>query len=335
MSQRNGIYFGSSVDNFINVIYVLIISLNFIGNGLIIYLITRYRQLRTPINFLLLNLSVSDIVAGLSLFPYIFVRNIAKMPNSEDDLRLICSLTEGLSIYFIAVGVSLSTLCAVSIYRYVLVRFPLRALWTRSMRTVKLIIAALWVLSITVIFPSAVTYKYSPKLDVCIRDWRGMNDSLYRALTWLLTIVLPIVFLLLCYLALRLARRRISRDQGCSSNRIRMMKRSEQLVKMLIANFIICWTPFFIYWGIATFSLSFPETYAGQTKMLKWVRITVLFSAINCSVDPILFAAGNRELRVKAKKVLFKVLLMRYTSTTIVGLRVRHNRQSCTNIALR
>eukprot|EP00794_Sanderia_malayensis_P003791 gene3791-4314_t len=292
----------------------------------------KHRQLRTPINYLLLNLSISDILAGISIYPHVFLKNIRQISTSPKDLRILCSFTEGLSVYFIAVGVSLSTLSVVSLYRYVLVRFPLRALWTHSKRTVKVIITSVWMTSIVVISPSAATYKYSSKLDACIRDWHGMNADIYRILTWLLTIVLPLIFLIHCYLALRFARRAISRNkQGCSYNRLRMMKRSEQLVAMLIINFVICWTPFFLYWGIATFSLSFPQTYDGQTEMLKWVHVTILFSAVHSSVDPFLFAASNKEIREKAKKLLCKPFLDGYANTaSVVRLRVKRHRNNFT-----
>ena len=324
--KRNGTYFGHGADITINLIYVLLTLLNFIGNGLMIYLIMRHRQLRTPINFFLLNLSVSDIIAGLSIYPFVFLTNISRLSSKSSTLGLVCSLTEGLSVFFVAAGVGLSTLCAVSLYRYVVIRFPLRALWTRSKRAAKVIVAAMWIISIVVITPSAVTYRYSPQLDVCVRDWLSMNHEVYRIATLLVTIVLPTTFLCLCYLALRLARRKIMVQCGPQSHvhRIQMMKRSEQLVFLLIANFFICWTPFFIYWGLATFTSFFPMTSTGQTKMLQWVRITVLFSAINGSVDPVLFAASNKEIRAKARKVLFQVLQVRYASTSIVRSRVKN-----------
>ncbi len=324
--RRNEI-FGTSIDAVINFLYVLITLVNFTGNGVMIYLIIRHRHLRTPINCLLMNLGACDIIAGVSIYPYVFLKDISQLSSTAGVLNVICSLTEGLSLFFVASGVSLSTLCAVSFYRYALIRFPLRAMWTRSKRAVKILVALMWLVSITVILPSAVTYRYSPRLDVCVRDWLGMNNAIYRSLTLFITMILPTILLILCYLALRIARRKITRISDANTNRIKMMKRGEQLVTMLLANFVICWTPFFIYWAIATFTPSFPLTYSGQTRMLKWVRITVLFAAVNSSIDPILFAASNREMRKKAKKLLFRVLLARYSSTTIVRFRVVHQRQ--------
>ena len=322
--QRNGVFFGEPSDQFIRVIYILLTIINFIGNGIVILLMAKYRQLRTTANYLLFNLSISDIVAGLAVYPYIFVSNISKLSTNQADLRIICSFTEGLSIFFVASGVGLLTLCAVSFYRYCIIRFPLRAVWTRSIRIVKLQIAFTWTISITFILPSAVSYHYSRELDVCDRQWNNINPDVYRSVTLLVTMVFPCTFMFLCYFALRRARRNISlRRISARGNRIKMMKRSERLVSLLMVNFVVCWMPFLLYWGIAAFTSIFPKTFDGQTYMMKWLRITVLFAVINGTVDPFLLAASSKEFREKAKVLFSRVVRVGNASTTVIRIRVK------------
>ena len=289
-----------------------------------IFLIVRHRHLRNTVNYLLLNLSLSDIVGGIGVYPYVFVTNISRIATNEANLIMICSLTEGLSIFFLAAGVGVLTLCAVSFYRYCIIRFPLQAIWTRSRRTVQLVITSIWISSITFVFPAAISYRYSPKYNLCKRDWHNIDGEAYRSVILVGTIILPSVFMFMCYFALRRARCKITlRRVSVHTNRIKMMKRSERLIALLIANFVICWTPFLVYWGMVTFSSLFPDTYDGQRRTVKWIRITVIFAVINGTVDPFLFAASSKEIRNQAKKLLFKVFRTGSSSTTVIRFRLR------------
>ncbi|XP_065053323.1 neuropeptide FF receptor 2-like [Rhopilema esculentum] len=321
--NRNGIIFSRSIDIAINTTYVILTLINFVGNTAIIFLISRHRQLRTTVNILLLNLSLSDIVGGIGVYPYIFVTNMSSISVNESHLQMICSLTEGLSIFFLASGVGLMTLCAVSFYRYSIIRFPLQAIWTRSKRTVETIIALMWTLSIVFIAPAAISYRYSQDFDVCKRDWRYVNGDVYRGVTLVVVIIIPIAFMFLCYISLRRARRKITFRRHSTACRIKMMKRSEKLVALLIANFVLCWAPFLIYWGMRMFSSQFPDTYDGHTNTLKWVRVTVIFAVVNGSVDPFLLAASSKEIRNKFKKLIFRMLRVGQTSTTVVRFRLK------------
>ena len=316
--------FGYSIDIALSTLYVLLTLINFVGNTTMIFLIIRHRHLRTTVNYLLLNLSLSDIVGGIGVYPYVFVTNISQIKTNEANLVMICSLTEGLSIFFLAAGVGLLTLCAVSFYRYCIIRYPLRARWTRSKRTVETVITLIWVSSITFVFPAAISYRYSMKYNLCERDWRDIDGETYRSIMLVGTIILPSAFMFMCYFALRRARCKIVlRRVSANTNRIKMMKRSERLIALLIANFVICWTPFLVYWGMVTFSSLFPDTYDGQRRTVKWIRVTVIFAVINGTVDPFLFAASSKEIRNEAKKLLFKVLRAGPSSTTVIRFRVR------------
>lgn len=321
--ESDDVIFGYSVDITLSTLYVLLTLVNFVGNTTMIFLIIRHRQLRTTVNYLLLNLSLSDIVGAIGVYPYVFVTNISRIKTNDRNLRLVCSLTQGLSVFFLAAGVGLLTLCAVSFYRYSIIRFPLRVLWTRSKRTVEILVAFIWVLSITFVFPAAISYRYSPQYNICIRDWRNIDGDTYRCIVMVTSIILPSAFMLLCYFALRRARRKITRRRiSSSTNRIKMMKRSERLVALLIANFVICWTPFLVYWGMVTFTSLFPDTYNGQRSTVKWIRVTVIFAVINGAVDPFLFSASSKEIRNHAKKLLFRVFRAGHSSTTVIGFHV-------------
>jgi len=316
--------FGYSADIALSTLYVLLTMINFVGNVTMIFLIIRHRHLRTTVNYLLLNVSLSDIVGGIGVYPYVFVTNISRIKTSETNLIMICSLTEGLSIFFLAAAVGVLTLCAVSFYRYCIIRFPLRALWTRSKRTVELVIISIWISSIIFVFPAAISYRYSPKYNLCKRDWHKIDGEAYRSVVLVGSIILPGAFLFMCYFALRRARHKITlRRVSSNTNRIKMMKRSEKLIALLIANFVICWTPFLVYWGMSTFSSLFPDTYNGQRSTVKWIRVTVIFAVINGTVDPFLVAASSKEIRNQAKKLFFRVFQVGSSTTSVIRLRLR------------
>ncbi|POI23135.1 hypothetical protein CIB84_013117 [Bambusicola thoracicus] len=123
---------------------VLVIgSIGIIGNLLVLYAFYSNKKLRTPQNFFIMNLAVSDFLMSASQAPICFINSLHRewiLGDIGCDLYAFCGALFGIT--------SMMTLLAISVDRYLVITKPLRSIqWTSKKRTMQ-IIAAVWLYSL-------------------------------------------------------------------------------------------------------------------------------------------------------------------------------------------
>ena len=308
--ERNVLFFTRTGDYLINTIWIIATVINLSANMVICIAVKRNSNLHNAVNYLLVNLSIADILCALGVYPYIFMIDILNIAASNDDLTVACSLSDGAPVFFIASGASLLTLSTISLTRYLVIRFPLRPEFRLSKRGTKLYVVISWIASIAFLTPSTYTYEYSYTLGACVRQWGAINGTVYRLILLLFTSILPSGLLIFCYTAILTAKKTplpgLTRE--VQQTRLQNMKKAENLVRLLMINYLLCWLPFFIYYGLATFMKHFQPTFEGQTLKLRWLRVSLFFATLNGTIDPFLYLRPNKDLKNEVKTVLRTVL---------------------------
>ena len=224
-------YFTQEAHIVIIMLYVVATLINFIANSLVWTAVVKNKRLQTPINYLLLSVSLSDLVAGVSVYPYLFIVDAGKIFSHPRKLARLCMFTEGLSIYFIASSVSLTVLCGISYNRFVAVRYPFKnnLRMNRKLTVVFSILA--WVFCTICLVPHMITFKYDRKVKTCIRAWGQINAKAYRLFLLFAGTVIPTVFLLMSYLALIFsAKINTQIDPNIKSNSNVKLKKAEKII---------------------------------------------------------------------------------------------------------
>ena len=113
-----------------------------IGNSLIVWIVYKYRRLRTSPNYLIANMVVSDLVSAV-------VGTVVGIPYNDDGKWLIggvfgnilCKITA----YLLEVSfpVSLFSCVVITIDRYYAVDYPMK----KALRKIKYTIAGIWFIS--------------------------------------------------------------------------------------------------------------------------------------------------------------------------------------------
>ena len=88
------------------------------------------------------------------------------------------------------------------------------------------------------------------------------------------------------------------------NSRRKMFWQAQRGVHYLIISFNFCWTPFIVYWILASIVNIFPINNQGQEKKTMFARITTLISAIYSAIDPFLHGIGNTTLPREAIKFI-------------------------------
>ena len=290
--------FSPSVAILIDSLYIIITLTGFFGNILICYIVLKRKVRRTAFNLLLMNLSFSDLMADIFCYPYIFI-DLKKLDGSQRARNAACSLTIGLTPFFICTSVSLMTLAIISINRYIIINHPLKVTWQTSSDGAKFMITATWVLGIIILIPNFFSFEHIEYWGICRRHWPStINGTVYSTATTVLGLVIPIIIFTFSFIAtVKGFRNKIHDQLSAYSNRAKSRKRVILLLGALIAAFFICWGPFFVYWFVSRSTSLFPPGNDGEYERMKFVRITILIALCNTLADPILYAFLSDEYR--------------------------------------
>jgi 7 transmembrane receptor (rhodopsin family). len=285
--------------------YVCITIVGLSSNFAVCFVILKYRHLRVIVNILILNLAISDIVACLSVYPFVFVdSNTTGLHGTS--ANMLCGITEGLSIFFIVATVSLLTLSVLSMSRYIVINHPLRINWRLKKGSIKYIFTLIWITSAALLIPSSVSFKYDETKKFCFREWApGIHTFTYFIFTGLLGFFIPIFSLSFTYVTSvytlwwkksNVPNTRLSGSSLPNGN-IRVKKRVSVLLGMLIVVYLLCWMPFAIYWLLSA-GIGY---YDGSDEMLikgiRLNRVTVFIALSNTVLNPLVYAFTNVHLR--------------------------------------
>ena len=167
-----------------------------VGNGLLIFLITARRNLRTTTNWFVLSLAVADFGVGAVWYPRLSFCSIRDETCVNDAVAIAYSFG-----CFCAYS-SVTNLCALTLDRYLAIVHPLRYVAFMTKKRVALLVSAAWGVAL-VIFISLIAMFFA---------LTGESQKLLSYLIWLYAtgITLPAcVFLLFATVRIVLVGRRI------------------------------------------------------------------------------------------------------------------------------
>ena len=118
-----------SVENICLIVaFVIMAIMDLVGNTLVILVIRLNKSMRTPMNTLLLNLAVADMVVAVFVTVQFVIGPTFEHPSGTTGL-LLCKLITGGPMSWSAAAVSVFTLVVISIERWILFVFQLNMSW--------------------------------------------------------------------------------------------------------------------------------------------------------------------------------------------------------------
>uniref|UniRef100_A0A674IQ58 G-protein coupled receptors family 1 profile domain-containing protein n=1 Tax=Terrapene triunguis TaxID=2587831 RepID=A0A674IQ58_9SAUR len=270
---------------------VLIIgSIGVIGNLLVLYAFYSNKKLRTPPNYFIMNLAVSDFLMSASQAPICFINSLHKewiLGEIGCDLYAFCGALFGIT--------SMMTLLAISIDRYLVITKPLQSMrWTSKKHTSQIIVIV-WLYSLGwSVAPLLGWSSYVPEglMISCTWDYVTYSPA-NRSYTMMLcccVFFIPLVIIFHCYLFMFLAIRSTGRDvqklgsYGRKSYLSHSMKNEWKLAKIafvVIVVFVLSWSPYacvtMIAWAGGLLSDHFPNSAASICGVIQLVTFTFLF----------------------------------------------------------
>nr|QBL02591.1 biogenic amine-like GPCR [Tripedalia cystophora] len=285
------------------------LALSTFGNALVCIAIFRFRHLRTLTNAFIFSLAITDILTPLVRLVYIAV---SIMENRWVFGCFWCKMSSVLGVFLCAA--SILHLCAISVERFVVIRWPLRHHQLITKNRVIVAIIGIWVTALLLsLFPyfKFVDMSFNAHLLDCEIDW---SHKPY------LSVLLLIFFFLLPFFTMtgtyyfifkevHKQTRRISvlrgsrpRSESKASRfgrnfTIRQELKAVKTVIVVIGVFFVLWLPFFLATSV--------RAYAPSAVPPSWQRVVLGLAYLNSSCNWVIYSVMNRQIREAFKKLLF------------------------------
>ena len=292
--------FTETEDILTKALYVLLSLIDIIGNSIIILVIATDKKIQNTVNLLIVNISLSDIIASVGIYSYLFT--VLSKEDNGTRRNLLCGFKSGSPLLFGASTVNFLTLSALSVSRFLLINFPTNPKWRIRRAHVRWIAMGTWLLGVSLTLPNILSYQYVPETGDCKRFWPSwFKKSLFFSATAIICLM-AIVLLFTTYifsiykLWFTASTRRLAQSNSqVSSNSTR--KKVAILLGLLILAFVACWFPFFTYWMLSATTQYFKKTLEDHVKKLRFMRFTLLVAFFNTCLDPVIYGIGNRQIK--------------------------------------
>lgn len=289
------------------IVYIVIGILGIIDNGIVIVTILRSKVMMSKVcNMLILNQTVLDLMASVFL-----VVNCPPLAPTESPSGIMgeiyCRIW--VSNYFLWTALCGSTfnLVAITIERYFEVVHPFIYKFYFNFRSVKVVIALVWVLALAYLIVSNV-YPSTVKDGICMKISAFPNRIVATAVsitTFLLSFLVPTVIMIFCYshMMLALRPRMDATKQILSVAEKRREEKMVQVRRSLLRTMLTVAVAFFTCWVSNQMMFLFFNLGAPIDLQGKVFGVTIYVAFINSCINPFIYTFNYSEFQVALKKL--------------------------------
>ncbi|KAM3864772.1 neuropeptide Y receptor type 2 [Diretmus argenteus] len=274
--------------------YSTIILFGVIGNSLVIYVVHKFKNLRTVTNFFIVNLAVADLLVNTLCLPFTLIYTLNGEWKFGQVLCFMLPCAQGMAVH-----VSTITLNIIALDRHRSIVYHLETKMSRDMCTV--VIAITWAVSALLASPLAIFREYetvdlSPEesIQVCMEEWPGssMNGTIYSISMLLVLYGLPLAINSFAYIRIWSKLKSHMSPRGRNDRHRHKRKTTKMLVTVVVV-FAVSWLPFHAFQLAIDIDSSVLEM--KDFKLL----FTVFHIVAMCStfVNPILYGWMNNNYR--------------------------------------
>jgi len=289
--------FGVAITTAITILAIV----DIMGNALVCTIIKRNRDMRTPINYLLVHLAIADIVYAAFIAPKgYFKLTSVHHPDGMTGLML-CKLLTGGNVAWVGAVASAVFLVVIGLERYCAVMYPHGHKWKLTNRKLKMIIPGSWIFAAIVNVPLflAKNTKIKKGRVLCVPTWPKVW---MQAFIMILSVVVGVSLVLMIALYSRVVytlwfqRKDEHRLNIQQKGVIKVRRRVTLMVVVVTAIFAFCWGVnqiVHIFKFFSSYTVGPLPTVVANTMVL-----------VNSAINPFVFALLNQQFREKMKSVI-------------------------------
>lgn len=283
----------------IPILFALIFIVGVLGNGTLVLIFIRHRNMRNVPNTYIFSLALGDLLVIVTCVPFTStVYTFEWWPYGE----LICKLSE--CVKDISIGVSVFTLTALSADRFFAIVDPMRKLHTggggrRATRLTILSAVFIWILAVVCALPVAIgsyikVLKINEnKIDICYPFPEPWGKNYAKAMViakFFIYYAIPLIIISFFYLLMArhliLSTRNMPGEMQGQARQVRARKKVAKMVLAFVIVFAVCFFPqhVFMLWFYSDQDAA-SEQFNGFWHVFRMIGFCLSF--INSCINPI------------------------------------------------
>ncbi|XP_007534919.2 long-wave-sensitive opsin 1 [Erinaceus europaeus] len=270
---------------------VFVVFASVFTNGLVLAATMRFKKLRHPLNWILVNLAVADlaetvIASTISLVNQMFGYFVLGYP--------VCVL-EGYTVSLCGIT-GLWSLAIISWERWLVVCKPFGSLrFDAKMAILGIAFSWIWsaVWTAPPIFGWSRYWPHGLKTSCGPDVFSGSSDPGVQSYMMVLMVtccIIPLSIIVFCYLHVWLAIRAVAKQQKESESTQKAEKEVTRMVVVMVLAYCVCWGPY-------TFSASFAAAHPGYTFHPLLATLPSYFAKSATIYNPVIYVFMNRQFR--------------------------------------
>ena len=313
----------------LSISFGVFVLIDLIGNTLVILVVVRNRYMHTPVNYLLLNLAVADILIGLAILPQYVLRFAFHHPEGVAG-DWMCKFLTGGNFIWVGGAASLFTLIAIAFERYFAIIHPYTALGKITARKLKILVITSWAFAALKDGTPFFVMNYDPVIDFCMETWSHITSArAFTAVIFVLDSLIPLS--LMSYLYGRIVHclwfsgappvREIS-----GFTLLRARKKITKMILIVTMFYALFWTPVVVLYFISYYGI--PNISYGSAAY----NTSVVFVCLNSSVNPFVYSFQNERFRrgfrdlLKSREVEYNIAHLGQLAVSSLERKTRENR---------
>ena len=272
------------------VAFALMTIAGLFGNTLVILVVLKNKSMKTPVNYMLLNLAASDILVGVFFGIQFIVTPVLAHPGGATG-DLLCKFVTGGVPGWIGAVTSVFSLVAIAIERYFAVMFPHSLRGKLTSAKVLIFIVVSWLLALLWAGVGFFITVYDQEINACVHSWPKEIYANIYTVGWLFVagiVPLGIMGILYSRVVYRLWFTK-QENEATQTSLLRYRRRVTRLVIAVTIVYALCWIP-----ELIIYFLGFTGTIT-LTQIHFNIASGLVF--LNSTVNPIVYSLQSSAFR--------------------------------------
>ncbi|XP_022780558.1 allatostatin-A receptor-like [Stylophora pistillata] len=278
--------------------FCALVLVGLVGNLLVCLVVYLNRSMQTPMNYLLVNLAMADMVAVTFISPqYVFIHVFTHPTGVTGDI--ICKFITGGNLSWIGGVASVFSLVAISFERHQAVTNPYNAVSKFSALKVKIIVISCWIFTIAFNFPLFFAIYYDEENMFCLEAWPSPGYGKANSTAWLVIVgILPATIMISLY-ARVIYDLWFKKINGNVQIAVRKSRRKvTKLVLIVSVIYAVSWFPQLILYPLSHYH------HAYEFGGIPYIT-TVVMVTFNSAINPVIYGFQSERFREYFKQFLF------------------------------
>ena len=275
----------SRMKAFLSFFFAVLVTIDLVCNVLVCTIVLRNRPMQRPLNILLANLALANVIIGAFILPqHVFNHAFQHPVGSAGDT--LCKFITGGSFIWMSAAASAILLIAIALERYCAVVLPTRNKYRLNRKRVLWVMGFCWGFACLLSVPSIAAIKYNSSKDFCEENWPGWYfPKVHVAFVFSVNCAIPILTMTFLYsrIIYKLWRHQPQRTTATQTAQVKVRRRVTIMLLIVTAVHTSCWSPNYILYLLIFVT---PHWSYGSTIY----NYTVLLMLLNSAADPFLYA---------------------------------------------